>query len=48
MDELGHKARARAAAADELEAWNGAVQILKREDHYLIVLLTAVKPPSRT
>jgi hypothetical protein len=41
---LVHKARARAAAADELEAWNGAVRVLKQEDHYLIVLLTAVKP----
>lgn len=42
--ELAHKARTRAAVADELEAWNGAVRVLKREDHYLIVLLTAVKP----
>ena len=41
---LAHKARARAAAADELEAWNEAVRVLKREDHYLIVLLAAIKP----
>ena len=44
IGQLAHKTRIRAAAADELEAWNGAVRVLKREDHYLIVLLAAVKP----
>ncbi len=48
IGELAHKARARAAAADGLKAWNGAVQVLKREDHYLNVLLTASVKPSKS
>lgn len=41
IGELAHKARACAAATGELEMWKRAVQVLKREDHYLLVLLTA-------
>ena len=48
IGELGHKARARAASADELETWKRAVQVLKREDHYLLVLLTASVKPSES
>jgi hypothetical protein len=48
IGELAHKARACAAAAGELETWNGAVQVLKREDHYLLVLLTASAKPSES
>lgn len=48
IGQMAHKARVRAAAADELESWNRAVQVLKREDHYLIVLLTASVKPSES
>jgi hypothetical protein len=38
---LARKARARGAAANELETWKEAVRALKREDHYLLALLAA-------
>jgi hypothetical protein len=48
IGELAQKAQARAASADELETWKRAVQVLKREDHYLLVLLTASVKPSES
>ena len=39
IGKLVRKARARGAAANELETWKEAVRALKREDHYLLVLL---------
>ena len=41
IGKLARKARARGAAANELETWKEAVRALKREDHYLLVLLAA-------
>ncbi len=34
-------ARARASATGDLDTWTEAVQVLRREDHYLLVLLAA-------
>jgi hypothetical protein len=38
---LARKARDRADGMNELEMWKDAVRTLKREDHYLLVLLAA-------
>jgi hypothetical protein len=42
---LARNARDRAAARNELTIWKDAVRTLQREDHYLLVLLSA-KPES--
>jgi hypothetical protein len=44
---LAKKAKERADEMNELEAWKDAVRLLKREDHYLLVLLTA-RPERQT
>ena len=41
IGELAHKARTHSAVVKELSTWNEAVRTLKREDHYLLLLLTA-------
>ena len=41
IGKLARNARARGAAANELETWKEAIRTLKREDHYLLVLLAA-------
>jgi hypothetical protein len=43
IGELARKARTRGAAANELEVWKEAVRVLKRDDHYLLVLLAGPK-----
>jgi hypothetical protein len=39
IGELARKARARVVASKGLATWEHAVQVLQREDHYLLVLL---------
>ena len=39
-------ARTRANDREESEAWNEAVRTLRREDHYLLVLIDAGEPSS--
>ena len=38
---LAATARARASATGDLDTWTEAVRVLRREDHYLLVLLAA-------
>jgi hypothetical protein len=44
---LARKAKERADEMNELEAWKDAVRLLKREDHYVLVLLSA-RPKRQT
>jgi hypothetical protein len=41
IGKIARKARARVASTHELEKWKEAIRTLKREDHYLLVLLSA-------
>ena len=41
------KARLKRENPEELKAWDGAVRQLRKEDHYLLVLIDAAKPPTR-
>ena len=43
---VAKRARAHADQAKELATWKEAVRILQREDHYLLVLLTAAQNES--
>ena len=38
---IASTARARASATGDLDTWSNAVRVLRREDHYLLVLLDA-------
>lgn len=46
IGKLAREAKKRAYESGELGAWKGAVQVLEREDHYLLVLLSG--PPHTT
>jgi hypothetical protein len=41
------QASSRTRNKDELDTWTEAVRILRREDHYLLVMLDAAGAPSR-